>query len=371
MKFSEVIGQEKVIEQLKKEWNLGRAGHARLFIGKEGVGKLALALSYVQYINCKQKVAGDSCGVCSSCNKIQKLIHPDVHFVFPVVKQGSRKAVCDYFIEEWRAFVQQTPYVSVKEWYKHIGVENKQGLIYAEESNEIIRKMSMKSYEAEYKTVIVWLPEKMQVACANKLLKLLEEPPPKTFFFLLTEQPEEVLGTIYSRTQLLKIPPIEKRALHNHIAMQFNSNIANEIVDLADGSVTEAVRLVEEQDNLNFNFEQFVRLMRLSYMRNYVDLLGWSEQIATIGREQQKQFLDYAIRMVRENFIYNLQENLICRLSETERKFTEKFAPYVNNRNVEDLQEIFQQAYYDIERNGNARIIFMDLTIQILRKIRA
>lgn len=371
MKFSEVIGQEKIIEQLKKEWEQGRAGHARLFIGKEGVGKLALALAYVQYINCNHKTGNDSCGVCPSCSKIQKLIHPDVHFAFPVIKQSSRKAVCDNFLEEWRSFVQNSPYVSVDEWYKHIGVENKQGLIYADESNEIIRKMGMKSYEAEYKTVIIWLPEKMQIAGANKLLKLLEEPPQKTFFFLLTEQPEEVLGTIYSRTQLLKIPSIERQSLYSYMAKKFGDSTANEVTDLANGSITEAVRLVAEQESMHFNFDQFVMLMRLTYMRSYIDLLRWAEQISGIGRERQKQFLDYASRLVRENFIYNLEENTLCRLSGTEQKFTEKFAPYVNHRNVVDLQDAFQQAYYDIERNGNAKIVFMDLGIQVLRKIKA
>lgn len=371
MTFAKVIGQEKLKRQLLEECQKGRLSHARLFVGKEGVGKMALALAVAQYVNCDTPTLTDACGVCPSCVKYQKLIHPDLHFVFPIVKTGTKTPVCDDFIETWREFVLQNSYVSLENWYKHIGVDNKQGVIYDEESSEIIRKLSRKSYEGKYKIVIIWKPEKMNSSCANKLLKILEEPPKKTLFLMLTENVEEILPTIYSRTQTLRIPEIKDEALYNYLKERGqDEDNAQAIVALAEGSVTNAHRLIEERESLKEYFEEFKNLMRLTYVRNIPELYDWVEKMAKTGRESQKQFLDYACRMVRENFMYNFKAEKLYRVTPNEKEFSVKFAPFINTKNVEGLYDDFTRAYADISANGNARIIFMDLGIQITRKIR-
>lgn len=372
MTFANVIGQEKLKAQLLEECQKERLSHARLLVGKEGVGKMALALALAQYINCSTPTATDACGSCPSCLKYQKLIHPDLHFVFPIVKPaGKTSAVCDDFLEAWREFLLKDSYISLSSWYKHIGVANKQGVIYAEESNEIIRKLSRKSYEGKYKVVIIWLPEKMHSSCANKLLKILEEPPKKTLFLMLTENAEEILPTIYSRTQVLRVPEIADSSLESFLKAEGNEpEAAHAVTTLAQGSITEAIRLLEEQDSLQFNFEEFKNLMRLTYTRNIPELYSWTEGMAKIGREKQKQFMDYACRMVRENFMYNLKERDLCRITADEASFSSKFSPFINTKNVEALYGEFSKAYADIGANGNAKIIFMDLGIQITRMIR-
>lgn len=372
MRFGKIIGQEKLKLQLLEECRKGRLSHARLFVGKEGVGKMALALAVAQYINCDNPTAQDACGSCPSCVKYQKLIHPDLHFVFPVVKiPGKSSVVCDDFIEQWREFLHENTYLSLSNWYKHIGVDNKQGMIYAEESNEIIRKLSRKSYEGKYKVVIIWLPEKMHLSCANKLLKILEEPPQKTLFLMLSEHAEEVLPTIYSRAQSLRVPSIDEESLQHFLTNEgYSAEIASAITTLSGGSVTEAIRLLEQKENLQFNFDAFKNLMRFAYARNIPELYNWTETMAKIGRERQKQFMDYACRMVRENFMYNLKNGDLYRITPEEEQFSTKFAPFIQPKNVEALYKEFTKSYADITANGNAKIIFMDLCIRTVRKIR-
>lgn len=372
MTFAKVTGQQRLKKQLLQECQTKRLSHARLFAGKEGVGKMALALAVAQYVNCDAPTQTDSCGVCPSCVKYQKMIHPDLHFVFPIVKMaGKSAAVCDDFLEVWRKFLLENRYVSLANWYKHIGVENKQGMIYAEESNEIVRKLSRKSYEGKYKVIIFWLPEKMHHSCANKLLKILEEPPQKTLFLMLTENPEEILPTIYSRAQSLRVSDIDDESLYRYLREKgYEEQQSRGVVALAQGSITEATRLLEQQDSLQFNFEEFKNLMRFAYTRNIPELYAWTENMAKIGREQQKQFMDYSGRMVRENFMYNLKDENLYKITPEELDFSSKFAPFIQSKNVEDLYEHFSKAYADISANGNAKIILMDLCIQITRKIR-
>lgn len=372
MTFAQVIGQEKLKKQLLEECQKGRLSHARLLVGKEGVGKMALALAIAQYVNCDAPTETDACGDCPSCVKYQKLIHPDLHFVFPIVKiAGKTSAVCDDFLESWREFLLASSYVSLPNWYRHIGVANKQGVIYAEESNEIIRKLSRKSYEGKYKIVIIWLAEKMHHSCANKLLKILEEPPQKTLFLLLAENAEEILPTIYSRAQTLRVPEIATDSLCAYLSKHTQEKeTAKALSTLAQGSVSQALHLLEEQDSLQFNFEAFKTLMRFTYARNIPELYDWTEKMAKIGREKQKQFMDYACRMVRENFMYNFKKQPLYRVTPDEATFSSKFAPFITAQNVEALYEQFSKGYADIGANGNAKIVFMDLCLQITRMIR-
>lgn len=373
MFFKEVIGQEATKKRLIQSVGEERVSHAQLFAGPEGTGKLALAIAYAQYVACTNRQPGDSCGECPSCKKYRKLIHPDLHFVFPVVKTPKfKEPVSDNFLEEWRAMIAQSPYFNLDQWFDMIGVENAQGLIYAHQSEEIIRKLNLKSYESEYKVMIIWLPEKMHVACANKLLKMIEEPPVKTLFILITENEEDIISTIRSRCQMITVPPIDPdsmtRALGN-LPEAEGHDIRN-VVHLAKGDFTKAVELLQPDEQTLFNLEKFKELMRFSYGRKYSDLFKWVDQVAGIGREKQKSLLNYFLNSLRENFIYNLKNKDLTFMSDQEEEFSKRFSPFINERNIQELTEVFELAFAHIGMNGNPRIIFTDVSFKIVKLIR-
>lgn len=373
MQFKDIIGHKDNITHFVKSVNENRVSHATLFTGAQGVGKLNLVLAFAQYISCTNKTNDDSCGVCASCIKYNKLIHPDLHFVFPVVKgKGYTNPISDNFLKEWREIVIQDKYFELNDWYKHLGVDNSQGLIYSNESNEIIRKLSLKTYESEYKIMIIWLPEKMHTVTANKLLKMIEEPPEKTFFFLVSEEPEKIIKTILSRTQNIKISHIDKEAMAEALSKEFqlDSDELSNIIKLANGSYKKAKILIENSDENTFNFDNFVKLMRICYAKDVLLLIEWSDEIAKIGREKQKAFLKYAIRLVRENFILNLQKNEMVFLNGEEMNFAKKFSPFINENNVWLIADELSKAYSDIERNGNAKIVFLDLALKTIKLLR-
>ncbi|HZL11509.1 MAG TPA: DNA polymerase III subunit [Prolixibacteraceae bacterium] len=373
MFFKEVIGQDATKQRLIQSVNEERVSHAQLFAGPPGTGKLALAIAYAQYVACTNRQAGDSCGECPSCKKIRKLIHPDLHFVFPVIKTKKfEKPVSDNFLEDWRMMVGRNPYFSMDQWFSQIGVENAQGLIYSHQSEEIIRKLNLKSYESEYKTMIIWLPEKMHVACANKLLKMIEEPPVKTLFILITENEEDILSTIRSRCQLITIPPIDSVALGKaiqEVPEAEGCDIRN-IVHLARGNYGKALELLQPDEQILFNLERFKELMRFSYGRKYSDLFKWVDQVAGIGREKQKSLLNYFLIILRENFMYNLKNRNLSFMSDQEEEFSKRFSPFINERNIVELTEVFETAFAHIGMNGNPRIIFTDVTFKVMKLIR-
>ncbi|HAH24243.1 MAG TPA: DNA polymerase III subunit delta' [Prolixibacteraceae bacterium] len=373
MFFKEVIGQSATKERLIQSVQRERVSHAQLFAGPEGTGKLALAIAYAQYVACTNRQASDSCGECPSCKKFRKLIHPDLHFVFPVIKTKKfDKPVSDNFIEEWRQMIGQNPYFTSAQWFDRIGVENAQGLIYAHQSEEIIRKLNLKSYESEYKVMIIWLPEKMHVSCANKLLKMIEEPPMKTLFVLITENEEDIISTIRSRCQLITIPPIEAASLEKAIAEVPEAeglNIKN-IVHLAKGSYSKALELLQPDEQTQFNLERFKELMRSAYGRKFTDLFKWVDQLSGIGREKQKSLLNYCLVILRENFIYNLKNKNLSFMNEQEVDFSKRFSPFINERNIIELTEVFETAFNHIGMNGNPKIIFTDVAFKITKLIR-
>lgn len=373
MFFKEVIGQSAVKERLIQSVQRERVSHAQLFAGPEGTGKLALAIAYAQYVACTNRQVSDSCGECPSCKKFRKLIHPDLHFVFPVIKTKKfDKPVSDNFIEEWRQMIGQNPYFTSAQWFDHIGVENAQGLIYAHQSEEIIRKLNLKSYESEYKIMIIWLPEKMHVACANKLLKMIEEPPMKTLFILITESEEDIISTIRSRCQLINIPPIDSASLEKAIAELPEAeghNIKN-IVHLSKGSYSKALELLQPDEQTQFNLERFKELMRSAYGRKFTDLFKWVDQLSGIGREKQKSLLNYCLVILRENFIYNLKNSNLSFMNEQEVDFSKRFSPFINERNIIELTEVFETAFNHIGMNGNPKIIFTDVAFKITKLIR-
>ena len=380
MLFSEIIGQQEVKKQFIRTVTEQRIPHAQLLRGPEGIGKLALAIAYAQYISCENRTATDSCGVCPSCVKYKKLAHPDLHFVFPTIKPtGKSSVVCDDFIAEFRKQILASPYFSINDWYAEISGDAKQGLIYSNESEEILRKLSLKTYESEYKIMIIWLPEKMHGTCSNKLLKILEEPPEKTIFLLVSNEPDQIITTILSRTQHIHIPRLKNdeivRALMNNDDLDIEKEDALYAVNIANGSYLGALAVLNEGDENKQNFERFVMIMRLAWqVGNKKDhaslktLRKWSDDMAAaaMGRERQKNFLSYTQRMTRENFIRNIQQPELNYFTTSEAGFSERFSPFINERNVEDLMAEFALAERQVEQNVNAKMIFFDLVLKVI-----
>jgi len=380
MLFSEIIGQQDIKSRLVRTVVEQRIPHAQLLRGPSGVGKLALAIAYAQYICCENRTATDSCGTCPSCVKYKKMAHPDLHFVFPVIKPtGKSSVVCDDFITEFRSMVLQSPYFGVNEWYANISGDAKQGLIYSNESEEILRKLSLKTYESEYKIMIIWLPEKMHSTCANKLLKILEEPPEKTVFLMVSNEPDQIITTILSRTQHIHIPRLKEeeivQALLKNDDLDIERDAATYAANIGNGSYLSALAVLNEGDENKQNFERFVMIMRLAWqVGNKKDhaslktLRKWSDDMAAaaVGRERQRNFLVYAQRMTRENFIRNIQQPTLNYLTSFESDFSQRFSVFINERNVEDLMSEFALAERHIDQNVNAKMVFFDLTLKVI-----
>lgn len=365
--FRDVIGQEAAKQRLLQEAGEGRIPHAQLFCGPEGAGKLPLALAYAKYLCCTNPGPEGACGTCPSCVKWNKLVHPDVHFMFPIVKSAKgKKEVCDDYLADWRHLLMNNPYFALPHWLSAMGAENGQVLIYARESDEITRKLSLKSVEGGYKITIIWLPEKMHEACANKLLKLLEEPPEKTLFLLVSEMPEQLLSTILSRTQRFSVPRIAEADIALALRDKYAVQSADAIAHMANGSFVKALETISLNEENQLFFDLFVSLMRLAWQRKIRELKQWSEQVAGLGRERQKNFLDYCQRMIRENFIYNLHQPEMNYLTRPEENFAIRFAPFVNERNVVGIMEELSEAQLHIVQNVNPRMVFFDFALKMI-----
>ena len=371
MRFSEIIGQQNIKNQLILSVKENRVSHAQLFNGPEGAGALPLALAYAQYIGCENKNENDSCGICKPCQKYSKLIHPDLHFVFPVVNTvSSHKVVSDDFLNEWRKELLENPYMNLNHWTEAIAQDNKQVGIFEKESGEIIRKLNLKTYEAEYKVMIIWMPEKMHIVAANKLLKMIEEPPAKTLFILVSENSGQILTTILSRTQFVKIPPIGQPDMQTALSKLISDKgQINDITRIAGGNYFKALELIHSQDDENENFNLFVNLMRLCYKSDVTELIKWSENAAALGREKQKTFLKTCLRLIRENFVMNTAHKSIAYLTGQEAEFSEKFHHFINNNNVYKINDELNKALYHIESNGNSKIILLDLALKMAKLI--
>ncbi len=371
MLFKEIVGQQEVKNKLVNVVQEGRVSHAQLFFGPPGTGKLALAIALAQYMTCTERDGMDSCGHCPSCLKFRKLIHPDVHFVFPVMttQQVPAHPVSDMFMETWRESVLKNPYQSENQWYEAIGAENKQGFISKNESKQVIRKLSMKPYEAEYTILVIWLPEKMNHYAANSLLKLIEEPPVKTLFLLVSENTDQILPTILSRTGLFYVPPLGKEEIRNGLTRsnQHDPALIEDAVSKSNGNFSLALKEVENDERDLYNFNQFTGIMRLCYSRKIIEITEWVDQVAGIGRERQKQLLTYSVRLLRENFILHIRREDLTYLSKKESEFSGKFSRFIHEGNIFGLTEAFTEAEKHIEANGNARIILLDLAIHVIR----
>ena len=368
MFFKDVIGQEEAKQRLIREAKKGKIAHARLFCGPEGIGKLPLAIAYARYLSCNNPGEKDACGICPSCVKFNKLAHPDLHFVFPVIKKKSKDTVSDDFITEWRELLSQTPYFNLNIWLEEMGAENQQAQIYVKESDEIIRKLSLKSSQGGYKIMIIWLPEKMNVECSNKLLKLLEEPPSQTIFLLVSEEPDMLLTTIQSRTQRFALYGIEEKYITERLQNQYGlqEKDAISIGHRSEGNFLKALECIHLSEENKLFFDLFVSLMRLSYQRKIREMKQWSEILAAMGREKQKHFLSYCQRLVRENFISNFQDPSLNFMNEEEQNFSKRFAPYINEKNVMGIMDELSEAQRHIEQNVNARMVFFDFSLKMI-----
>lgn len=373
MYFRDIIGQEEVKERLINSIKKGIIPHAQLFCGPEGIGKFPLALAYAQYLNCENPSETDSCGKCPSCVKYNHLAHPDLHFVFPIVKKTTKKKeVCDDYITEWREFVKQNSYFNLSQWLDHIDAENSQGLIYAKESEEIIRKLSLRIYEAKYKVMIIWLPEKMHESCSNKLLKIIEEPTDNTIFLLVSDTPDNIITTIQSRCQRINIHGVSEKDITTALESSYNitPEDASSVAHLANGNYLKAIETISLNEEHKFFFNLFVQMMRASYARNIKEIKAIGNEIAGVGRENQKAFLIYSQRMVREYFVSNMSQPEMVYLAQDEANFGTRFAPFINERNIIGFMNELALAERHIEQNVNAKMVFFDLCLKITMLIK-
>ncbi len=375
MNFAQIPGHKETKEKLIKSVHEERVSHAQILTGPEGCGSLALALAYARYVSCENRTPGDSCGTCKSCVKYEKMIHPDLHFVFPVIKdKKNTEPVSDVFIEQWRKFVRESPYFTLNSWLNSIEVENAQGLIFASEAGEIIKKLNLKTFESDFKIMIIWLPEKMHQAAANKLLKLLEEPPGKTLFLLVSDEPDKLLPTILSRCQMVKIPRFTDDEIREFLKTRsgVGEDKAADIARVANGNIIRAVELYENEDSSLDKLTRFKSMMRFAWKRDIISLIRWSEEMAVTGREAQKNFLSFSLRLLRENLMLSLDQlkNDLVYLAGEEASFSGNFHPFINQKNIYPLTDEFNLAFSHIEANGNAKIIFLDLALKATRLIR-
>lgn len=371
MQFKDVIGQSAVKQRLIQSVKENHVSHAQLFLGPAGSGKLPLALAYAQYILCPNRTETDSCGVCPTCQKMQKLVHPDLHFVVPTNTTKSVKSnpESDLFMEEWREYVQKNEgYINESGWYGFLDIENKQGYMSVRDAASLLRKLNMKAYEGDYKIAIIWMAEKMRTDTANKLLKLLEEPPEKTIFLLIAEDQDQLLATIKSRTALVKIPALDTAAIETALQQRFGCDPkqAHDAAMISEGDWLTACQSFKDFEDHKFFFTTFQQWMRLCFRAAYSEIIDFSANVKSIGREKQKELLDYGLRIIRNSLLFNNNLAEIVMLPDDEKTFNSKFSPFVNPANLVQIVALFEEAIRQIERNGNAQIIFTDVSFKMI-----
>lgn len=368
--FRDVIGHVDIKKRLISNVNNNRISHAQLFYGHRGSGALAMALAYARYIQCRDRQPDDACGKCPSCLKFNKLEHPDLHFIFPAAStketKESDKVSCKLFIAHWRKFLLQTPYFDFLEWLEALGIANKQAIINAEDCNDIIRTLGLKSYESPYKIVVIYMVEKLYYAAAPKLLKIVEEPPDNTLFLMVSENKDRIINTILSRTQLLKVPlPGEQEVKQFLIDRKgIDEKKAQQVAFLSDGDITQALKLLKDGEELA-DFNAFREWMRLCFTNDTANIIRWVDRTAQAGREKQKSFFQYGLKMFRLSMINNYVAKDLIRLDDEQQAFIDKFSPFVNHHNTLAIVKSFNEAILHLERNANPRILFADLSFKL------
>lgn len=377
MQFSDIFGQEHLKNHLTQSVDNGRIPHAQLFVGPEGCGTLPMAIAYAQYILCSNTQGENNSGN-EACNiKFKNFSHPDLHFAFPVTTSEKAKShpVSSHYLEEWRQLLKEQPYGNLFDWYKLLGVDNKQGQIGVDEAQDIVKALALKAYEGGYKVMLIWMAEKMNTAAANKLLKLIEEPPNKTVFILIAQDEQQIISTIRSRCQVLNFPPLAEVVVKEGLMKQYQieASAAAKIAHQANGNYNKACDLVY-QDSEDLQFETwFIFWIRSAFKAKgnkaaIHDLISWSEEIAKTGRETQKQFLNFCLDFFRQALLLNYKAtDLVFFEPKTDKFKLENFAPFVHGNNIMDISDELQDAIYHIERNGNSKIILTDLSIKLTR----
>lgn len=369
MLFRDVIGHEVLKQQLINNVSNHRLSHAQLFLGPEGSGNLAMALAFAQYIQCRNKGPEDACGTCPSCLKFNKLEHPDLHFFFPVApnKEHDKNPKSKLFYKNWRELLLNTPYFRYFQWLEKIGIENKQAIINAEDCNEIIRTLGLKTYESPFKIVVIWMVEKLYYAAAPKLLKVLEEPPENTLFLLVSENKDLILNTILSRTQLVKVPRLTDQEIEQGLLSHYecNEQQARQIAFAASGNFSEALRLLHTNHEPLEDFNQFREWMRLCFKPDIAGILKWVDGFAKAGREKHKTLLQYGLNVFRTCLLHMYQTTSLIRLEGQEKEFVQKFSPFINEQTAPMIIQEFSLAIAHVERNANSKILFTDLSLKL------
>lgn len=377
MKFGEVIGQEATKRRLCRMVAENRLPHAMMLCGPVGCGKMALALAFASHLLGQRdeegrSVLADELQIRNSEAMLGRWEHPDLHFAYPVIRpagtSAEHKMVSDDFAKAWREMISESAYFSMDEWLDRMDAANQQAIIGAGESDELIRKLSLKSYQGGYKVCVVWLPERMNQECANKLLKLLEEPPLQTVFVMVCEEPDRIIETIRSRVQRIDVPRLSAEDIRQALVERrgLEPEDARRTTRLADGNWLKAMETLNAGNENRQFLDLFIMLMRLAYMRNIKDLKKWSEAVAGHGRERQRRMLSYFMGMIRENFMYNFRQPELNYMTQEEERFSKNFARFINEANVVEMTELLEKARRDIGQNANAKIVFFDLALQMI-----
>ena len=373
MLFAEIPGNTAIKQNLIKVVANNRVAHAQLFLGNSGSAKLALALAFAQYLNCEKRKETDSCNICHSCLMYNSLSHPDLHIIFPVLKINNIKnPLSDNFISQWREIVLENPYLSLTQWYQHLGAENKQGVIYKYEAEQLQKKVTLKNYESAFRVILIWMPEKMNHVTANKLLKLIEEPPKGTFFFMVTEDFEKLLPTITSRMQMVKTKPFKTENITNYLEQKKGllAEKSLQIARLANGNLNTALQLSQTEIKEEPHLKEFQSWMQICYKANLKELAKWTDEIAKNGRENQKEFLQYSLKLIRDCLLVNTLNESLLKTDKEETIFVRNFAPFIHGENSVSIFEKIEKAIKNIERNANPKILFYELSLQMMRLLK-
>lgn len=344
----------------------GRVPHAIMLCGPQGCGKIALAMAFASTLLAQNGSNANTEAM------LQKMEHPDLHFTFPTIKRkgasSEHQPVSDEYIREWRQLIGQGPYFTMDQWMSAIGAENQQAVITGAESDELSRKLSLKSSQGGYKVSIIWLPERMNLTSANKLLKLLEEPPQQTVFVMVSENPDMLLDTIRSRTQRIDVKRISVEAIEKALVERrgIETDMAHRVARSANGSWTKAIEALNADNENQAFLDMFIMFMRLAYQKNIKELKRWSEVVATYGREKQRRMLVYFMQMVRENFIFNFHTPELNYMTQNEENFSRNFSRFINETNVVEMFELMQKAYRDIGQNASAKVVFFEMALQTI-----
>ncbi|MBP5364477.1 MAG: DNA polymerase III subunit delta [Bacteroidales bacterium] len=366
MQFKDIIGQDEVKNNLRNMYETHRIPHAMMFVGREGTGALPLAVAYAQYINCTgDKSGGDSCGKCPSCIKYQKIAHPDLHMIYPNVNRDTSTDSLTY-ISEWREALTTNPYLTIAEW-TNLMDGTKRASIRDNDATLVHQKLRMKPLEAQYQILIVWYPETMNDAFANKILKILEEPPTDTMFMLVAEKVSLLLPTIVSRTQIINVPPIVPDDMVAHLKQKYGvaPDEAMRVARIANGNAKKASYMVEDAEELNKNLDFFVRMMRMCYARRVHEMAPLCDETMKMSSDELNGKLSYALHMIRESFVMNLNHQELNYMSVGEEQFSQKFCRFVHIDNAIKISDVINKAIAKIEQNGNHRIVMMDLLLNV------